>query len=394
MLSNQFSNRAVAIILIVSLVFPVALSIAINLYLDPFEIFSIDNRNPNVFLGGRGRDRYQHAGTLRHYQPKSVIVGNSYAANFLPSNLESYLNWNEVFSITLDGSSLYEQSRVLKFGLQHAQLENVLWLAPPSIFSAPFDYIYPKLPFPDYLYNTTHIDDLKLYTTLPTKIYQYSKERSEKLQSINEESKRIGSPIDPRDRSTEWYSIHRSKFGRANNVASRIFKKAKITQQDISPLISTKLLSRNKISTGTLSPDRLFNFSQNIQYNILPLVREYPEVKFTFIIQPPFPLMFWQHLKASNLEEYVDQLLTVNDFVTELSAHPNVDVFGFGMVAHTWDLNMYKDGTHYHPKLNVDMLSRIANSENKLDQSNIVTYLQQFDASVTQYRPNQRARED
>lgn len=390
MLNSQLSNRAVSIILIVSLIVPAAISTAVNLYLDPFEIFSIDKRNPGVFLGGRGRDRYQHAGTLRQYKPKSVIVGNSYAANFLPSHLESILNWNKVFSITLDGSSLYEQNRVLNFGLKFSQMENVMWLVSPSLFSAPFDYIYPKLPFPEYLYNGNHFDDLKLYTTLPNKIYRYSLERTDKLKKIDKESQRVGSPVDPRDRSTEWYSIHHAEFGRANYVAARIFKKSKVSQQDISPLANTKPLPKTDFSTGILSQDRLLNVSQNFQHNLLPLVRDYPEVSFTLIVHPPFPLLLWQHLKATNSREYFDQLLTLRYLVKALSPYPNVNIFGFGLSAHAWDLGMYKDGTHYHPRVNADMLSKISENEDTLNKSNILQYLLQFDAAVTQYQPNQK----
>jgi hypothetical protein len=393
MLNSQLSNRAVSIILIFSLTLPAALSIAINLYLDPFEIFSIDKRNPGVFLGGRGRDRYQHAGTLRQYKPKSVIVGNSYAANFLPSHLESILNWNEVFSITLDGSSLYEQNRVLNFGLQVSKIQNVMWLASPSLFSAPFDHIYPKLPFPEYLYNGNHFDDLKLYSTLPNKIYQYSLERTEKIKKIIKESQRVGSPIDPRDRSTEWYSMHHAEFGRANYVAARIFNKPKVNQQDISPLANTKPLHKADIITGTLSPDRLFNVSQNVQHNILPLVRDYPEVSFTLIVHPPFPLLLWQHLKATSSREYFDQLLTIRYLVQVLSPYPNIKIFGFGLSSHVWNLKMYKDGTHYHPRVNADMLSKISENEDTLNKSNILQYLLQFDAAVTQYQPNQKPHE-
>ena len=382
----SFSNRTIISVLVTALLLPTVAAVGINLYLDPFEIFSVGNQYPGVLLGGRGRDRYQHAGTLRQHAPESVIVGNSYAANFTPSTIDSSLGWSNTYSITMDGGTLYEQRKVLGLGFDVAPIENVLWAIDASTLVAPHFQTYQKIPFPDFLYNSWHLDDIRLYTVLPREIKKYTSMRAEKFAALEQESALGGIHIDPRDRSTEWMSEHHTKFGNPAYVLGKIFRGRADQRQTTALFLQTKALGPIAIASGKLSNTMGENFRENLKYNIVPLIEQNPDTKFYLIAHLPFPLLYWQYLKATAPAAYLGKLLTIRNFVQALSHEPNVEIYGFGAERYTAELDLYKDATHFHADLNRAMVVSISLGNNRLTSRNVVSYLQDFDRVVTGYR--------
>lgn len=106
------------VIIIVSLILPGLSILSYNLYIDPFQIFHKDFEKPYIVFGGRGTDRYQHAGIINNYPVESIILGHSHSANYLPSKLEKELNLSGVFSLTMDGSPIAEQTYIGQYALK------------------------------------------------------------------------------------------------------------------------------------------------------------------------------------------------------------------------------------------------------------------------------------
>ena len=223
-MKRKVSQKTFSWILAGALSLPFIFSVSLNLLLDPFQLFIKDSKQPSVFLGGRGKDRYQHAGVVRSYQPKSVIIGHSHAANFFPSKVEGNLSWEGVYSLTLDGGPIYEQKRVLEFALSHSDVRNVLWLIAPYNLVAPANLTNPKLPFPEYLYDESRLNDLQLLITLPSQLLPYNFEKRAKRQSIINDEIKYSKKIDSRDRSTEWITKSLGEFNRPVAVAKMFLK--------------------------------------------------------------------------------------------------------------------------------------------------------------------------
>lgn len=282
--------------------------------------------------------------------------------------------------------TLYEQHKVLGLGLDVAPIENVLWAIDSSTLVTPYDRTYQKLPFPDFLYNDWRLDDIRLYITLPREIKKYTSMRAEKLTVIERESTLRGIYIDPRDRSTEWMSEHHKKFGNPAYVLKRILKGRADQRHTASELPLRKAFELNAIASGKLAIARLENFQHNLEFNIAPLIDNNPGTAFHFIAHLPFPILYWQNLKATDSEAYLEQLLSIRHFVHALSHKPNVEIYGFGVEQYTTDLNLYKDATHFHADLNQAMVVSISLGNNRLTSRNVISYLQNFDRAVTDYK--------
>lgn len=84
----SISSRTYVVILLVALGLPPLGVLGYNLYIDPFQLFHQDQAGPDTLLNKNGSDRIQHAATIRNYSFDSVILGNSHAANYLPSHVE------------------------------------------------------------------------------------------------------------------------------------------------------------------------------------------------------------------------------------------------------------------------------------------------------------------
>ena len=380
---SEYRKYWFSIILALTLMLPAVISVAINLSSDPFEIFTQDSEASPAFLGGRGQDRYQHAGVIRQYQPRSVIIGHSHAANFLPTSVESTLNWKEVYSLTLDGGPPYEHNQIIEFALKNSALENVLWLFEPQNLAAAPTFTNPKMPFPEYLYDTSRMNDLTLFATLPKEFAKYVSLKDEKRTSITQEIELSGRTVDPRDRSTSWYHSEISRFNRPNEVAKLILGKSMKTFEKVTNPGAMWELNEEKIDRLVISD--LVNFDSNIDRNFLSPVLKHPEVNFTFIALPPFPTLFWKTRKLTRESGYKQDLAYIRAFVKKVAPYKNVEVYGFGTDMFTNDLRLYKDNKHYHIAVNEFMLNAISQKTNKLTTENIDKYLVEFDRAINTY---------
>jgi hypothetical protein len=97
-------------------------------------------------------------------------------------------------------------------------------------------------------------------------------------------------------------------------------------------------------------------------------------------------LLTRQVCKIFHREQYKQHLGIVARLVKDLAKYPNVEIYGFGYIQATQDLNLYRDETHYDLKLNDIMLTRIAKGENRLTPENVLDYLVRFDAKVNHFK--------
>lgn len=380
------SSRVVAFALVLAIVLPTLISVGINLYLDPFQLFHKDWKTPATFIARRGADRYQQAGVVRQYQPESVFIGHSHSANFLPTDGEALLGWRGVYSLSLDGGPLKEQRKVVEFALDNAPVKNVLWTFAPYNLAADADSMNPRMQFPGYLYDGNRLNDLKIYLSLPFQFLTYSETKARLRATVAEESARLGIAFDARDLSTAWMPNSGQRFNHSEVVAQDILGKRMRDPMDGAKARARRVLSSVDIENLEMSAGYGESFHANVQENILPVISSNPETQFYVVIQPPFPLLYHQRNKSKRYKWYVSSLVYIRLLVKELSAFENVRVFGFGTVAFAQDLRLYKDDRHYHGAVNRYMLERIAAGEGELDSKNVVSYLHHFDAAVTGYQ--------
>ena len=118
----------------------------------------------------------------------------------------------------------------------------------------------------------------------------------------------------------------------------------------------------------------------NINKNVLSLVKAHPETQFYCYAQPIFKLGFAIDLRSENedaqfTEVYIEYLRQV---VKVASSYKNFKLYGFDNLEFTADVKNYKDLTHFTPELNYQLLNYIKEDRYLLDNSNIDEYIDEF----------------
>ncbi len=106
--------------------------IAINLIIDPFQIFRKSTLYKVEYLGGD--ERYLNAGLIKSYDFNSIAIGSSLSENFSNNDISQYLKFNRPIKLCISGSSSYEVYLTLKASLKKNP-EKILYSINPFCFS-------------------------------------------------------------------------------------------------------------------------------------------------------------------------------------------------------------------------------------------------------------------
>ena len=388
--SADINPRWFALILAVTLVVPAASAFFVNLYRDPFQIMSADTPGEAVFLGGHGESRFQHAAVVRRYQPRSIVIGNSLAANFLPTRIEQIFSWPRAYSLILPGATFHEQSIVARFALEHSQVEQALWLSSPvDLRLGPF-VVNPKVYFPHYLYDGTRLNDLTVFATLPANLAPYVERKKVLRARLKSARNEKGERVDPRDYATAWHFLKNHQFNVPLKVEGMTIGAGRDGRDKYSELASElePRLTSSEIDSLIIGPED--GFHRNFQMNVYALIKDNPSTQFTLVILPPLPRLYWQHMRLTDPAKYKLTLAYVREATSMLAKLDNVRVYAFGREKLMDNLRLYRDETHYHIAVNDYMLTRIANGKTRLTSKNVSKYLSAFDAGIRNYRLEKR----
>ena len=384
--SPSLHPRWFALLLIAVMVVPVSAILLINLSKDPFQIFIADPLGDAVFLGGHGKSRYQQASVVRHYQPGSVVIGHSLAANFLPSRMEELLGWGRVYSLAMPGATIYEQSLVAQFALAHSDIERVLWLFSPVNLRLGAFVTQPKVKFPNYLYDNFRPNDLSFFATLPENLAPYVEQKQALRNRLKLARFSAKAKVDSRDYATAWHYINNHKFNVPYRVVNSIIGAGKDVRISYDQAVEKAGpgLTPTDISNINIDPDN--NFFENLGRNVFAVIEANPDTQFSVVLLPPLTRLYWQHLRTSEPDKYKLYLAYVREATSILSKLDNVSLYAFGREDFSEDLRLYRDDVHFHIVANDYMLAEIAGGRGELSTKTVNKYLSAFDADVRSYR--------
>ena len=122
---------------------------------------------------------------------------------------------------------------------------------------------------------------------------------------------------------------------------------------------------------------------ENINQNILALVKEHPETEFDLFLTP-YSVCYWDVLSMSGEIEWQ---LEVEQFVIDmLLPYENVHLYGFGTNAElVSNLDNYKDQAHYGEWVNSDILRWISEDQYRITEKNKENYEKQMHDYYTTY---------
>lgn len=370
-----------AFIIVFALIFPTLLLLAYNLYVDPFQIIHTDIKKPVVLFGGRGTDRYQHAGIINNYPVRSIILGNSTSANYIPSKIEKELKVEKTYSLTMDGSTVAEQAYPARYAFKKRKISYVFWGISSSRLMQSHDARNNKITFPEYLYDDNRFNDLSFFLSFD--FYKYHQEKSSKKRKAWKIADLKKFEENEFDKVTAWHWRFQNRYNRPVFVADLILKKKPLVY-DLSVVSKLSPLNFDKNKKPSISK-LIERGNENIERNIISLVQKYPDTRFDFVFTA-LPTLMLQTRKIYKSKWYYATLGIMQQFVEKLSVFPNTRIFGFNLEKFPDDLRLYKDTHHYHIEINNYIIEAIARDKNRLTAENIKAYIQSIDQRVNQYR--------
>lgn len=119
-------------------------------------------------------------------------------------------------------------------------------------------------------------------------------------------------------------------------------------------------------------------FIRNFNYNILSIIKENPNIKFS-IFYPPYSYLTYKDMKN---KKWLHEGFAFKKYLTHIKPS-NLDIYDFQCVSKiTQDLSNYRDITHYSPKINTFIIDSLRDKKYMQNNKNIDKCLKQIELSA------------
>lgn len=299
-----------------------------NYIIDPFQHF----RKASFYKPFFKNVRFLNTGVARHFPYDTVILGTSMVQNFKPSYIREKLGFDSI-KLAIAGGSAYEERLTLDVALRTGKVRNVIFgLDVFSFAGEPERFSNGEAGMPLYLYDSNRLNDVNYLLSLDTlQFYKY-------LVRAN-----LGKPSDKTnvEHLGTWATEKDSRFSKAAVLED--WERARFN----------KKLERDDFE--------LKKMVRSFERNFLDIVQENKDIEF-YVFYPPYSALVWAD---SYRKGTLEAILAFKKRVFELTQDlPNVKLYDFQ--AHeeiTFDLDNYKDLSHYSPEINDFIVDSLANSD-------------------------------
>jgi hypothetical protein len=355
----------------------ISVFVGANWLVDPYRVFHEPWVRENYYSMDGGM-RQAASGIINTETFDSIILGTSMAENF-SGNEATEVFRHRFVNISLSGSKISERNVVLLYALRQKPIREVIFsldgFGIDSVRGTPMEpYIY--------LYDHSRINDLQIYAS-SLKPFRYAFCRNTLIASdffCKNEHKDLENLV-------EWHSDleHSRRFGGLNK-----WLEAKNNGQIKEALKSIAFNVRN-IETGNVKPASPALVERNIardrkvfNESLLTIARQYPQTRF-YLFFPPYSRLNYATLKQSDPQRFEEYLGILRSVIRESEKHPNVKIFGFEAEDFLDDIANYKDTSHYHQRINSEILRWMKNGEHELTSSNLEPYIQEITERAANY---------
>jgi hypothetical protein len=330
--------------------------VGVNYIVDPMQQYRISSFYPIYFAPSK--ERHLNAGLAKNYNYNSIIFGTSHAENFIISEVENSLDFNQTIKLCLAGARGEELSITLQTAIKNnKKLENVLWGVDILSFS--------KLPvkkrdkngyFPTYLYDKEIYNDYKYLYSMDTFLHSLRALFYPTIKSHN-----LWYDL---DHMYQWQHQHEKDFTIDTVLKSYTSMAKKYSLKD-----------KNEYSFACLK--------KSFDENFLDTIKNNPQIHFK-IFFPPYSLLHFKVLEENKILDDITDFKRY--FVKKLSTFPNVTLYDFQIADHiTSNLHNYKDTSHYHQKINSWMLGEIRQGRYIISDENIDENIKLLKEQVANY---------
>lgn len=314
---------------------------AFNYVVDPLQYYRVATLYRPVFW--EGMQRFQIPGLARNYARDIVVIGSSVTENFLIADIEH--TWHKsAMRLSISGSVGHEQFLALRLGLMTGKVTDVIWGFDLGAFYGQADRVREDgAAFPHYLYRTLPLPNPEYLLSLSTTRLSYMALR--------------GFGATDLDRYHVWYD--KFEFSRKATVLGWQAAVNGSCAQFKEPPFELREIAK--------SNDVYREMEENLEQNVVALVKAYPRVTFHLFLPPMARVGYFPR------RPIFAALLPFREAVVRKAApFPNARVYDFQAVDELADdLARYKDAIHFNLKTTNDIIVAIRDGKYRLTADNL-----------------------
>jgi len=315
--------------------------IAVTIYIDPFFHYH-GPMDGIAYELNIDNSRHQNDGIIKHFEYDAVIAGNSMAMNFKNSLLDELFGTKSI-KVADHGARYKETNETLEKAFRkNPDIKLVLRVLDLSMLIFDKDDMRGGIDYPVYMTNDKVLDDV--YYLLNKDVFL-----KDTLDAVlTTLSGGETTSFDEYGRFHEYFTFGKDSVLRSYTLGE-------------------------KQETKHLTEEDKRIIYENLEQNVLALVREHPDTEF-YLYFPPYSIGYWDEL---NQNGEIERMIDAEQYAIELLLkQPNIKLYcfftNFDMVC---DLDNYTDYQHYGEWINDDMLRWMRAGEYLLTEENYMTHL-------------------
>ena len=341
-------------------------------YYDPMQIFHKSYIQNDLHL--HDNMRQQAAGIINNFEFDSIILGTSMLENTSSFEASEILGGNFV-NISISGSDFYERKFVLSHALKKKDIKYVIYSIDVDSYNLRKWHQNYSIDTFDYLYDENLFNDFNVY---------WNEKFFKCILSFSKDKLCIGNKK-TLEYPNNWFinKVYSDRFGGLDNWFKS--KNDKRIRDVFSSIVSVS----QKIKKGERFP--LDGIEENIKKHedyldeyLLDNVKKYKNTRFIFVF-PPYSRMHYAQWKQYNQPKYEIHKAIIKYLVQQSVIHKNLEIYGYEDKDFLDDIANYKDLSHYHQKINSEMLQSFKNKTELLTIENVDSYLKTAEEKAMNY---------
>jgi hypothetical protein len=284
--------------------------------------------------------RYQNPGLARNYSYDTIIIGSSMTENFVPAYVDAKMGVKSL-KLSMSGASALEEKLIIQTALNTGQVKNVLLGLDYGSLKGVSDRVRNEdVPFPYYFYDQICYNDLPYLLSIST-----LKSSTLVLKNHYQQLPVANADLEHLNNWNSW-----SIFGR--DVLMKLWQEEQKNKH-----IGVKLYDKMDGSFPAMQA--------SFDKNILPLIKENPEVNFV-IYYPPYSILRYRSIFEEDPELFYSELQIKRYIFTQLNKYTNVTVYDFqNDKSLNTRLDKYKDYSHHSQEYNEYIIESIARKDKR-----------------------------
>ncbi|MGZ5082537.1 MAG: hypothetical protein ACXWHB_07525 [Usitatibacter sp.] len=308
---------------------------AINYRVDPFQQYRVPSKyTPRFYYSFQ---RYENPGIARNYDFDRALVSSSFLENVSGSEVDRAFGHGKTFNLAFSALTAYEARKLLESALSHGRVKEVIYNVDYNSFAGGLNRTGTPDPLPLYLYDNRRWNDYPYLLSIAT-----LRKAANILLGRHEMGYR-------EDRDNPWYWGDTAEFSVKSVVEHLDFRD-----------LNKRFRQPQRTIEGMMA---------SFDANLVPLVRDHPDVKFVFL-WPPYSILVWADFRQRGQLDL--SLEFKKRFVETLSKYPNVRIQDF-QERTDWitRLDEYRDMYHFSPRISSAVVAELGAGHDLLTPANV-----------------------